>query len=421
MPTTWIESAAKGRNGGPVRAGVWSSVVIGTHPIEAGQKVGLEIACDEVSIGTLPAFWVENRGVNSLWHVPIPPQPVGTRLHYRSVVQKQGAGEVTSPFQDTIVRPNLPDRTESPEIVSLWPEGIVGNRYMTVRVDGRGSTQDIYFPTVGLHSSIRPAEGDLPQSRSHFRGIVGGLALGNRLDWFNERLNWDVFQHYQGATNLLRTEMTWRRGPIRVIITDFAAAGPCQPQTAGGVDSPGQYLKRFRILNSGTEPIDALFGVYVQAEVNGGLGESGLSWEESNGTLLATNRGHGHVNRKLARDATVEFAIALDDRGEVQCEPTGPNEAVLLRQVHLPAGGHVAIDLLVSGAFTGWRGDAGTFQHWLRPALQWFRSTDLDQVEQCTAQEWDAFVEPLPSLNFPKPTYAVSLRRSALAAALHVD
>ena len=40
---------------------------------------------------------------------------------------------------------------------------------MTARVDARGATHDIYFPTVGLHSDVRPAEGELPQSRSHFR------------------------------------------------------------------------------------------------------------------------------------------------------------------------------------------------------------------------------------------------------------
>ena len=62
---------------------------------------------------------------------------------------------------------------------------------MTVRVDARGSTYDLYFPTVGLHSSVRPREGDLPHSRCHFRAIVGGLAVGRRLDWFTERAAWD--------------------------------------------------------------------------------------------------------------------------------------------------------------------------------------------------------------------------------------
>ena len=52
-----------------------------------------------------------------------------------------------------------------------------------------------------------------------------------------------------------------------------------------------------------------------------------------------------------------------------------------MRRVDLPAGGSVSVDLLISGAFTGWRGDPGTFEHWLRPALAWFRSADLDRVE----------------------------------------
>jgi len=421
MVATWIESASRGRHGGPVRAGLWAALVVGTHPVEADQEVWLEIAADDVPLGPLPAYWIENKGVNSFWHVPIPPQGVGARLRYRSGARRGGSGPVFSPFQDVVVRPNLPDRTDAGEPVTVGPEGLVGNRMMTARVDPRGSTYDVYFPTVGLHSDVRPAEGDLPQSRSHFRAIVGGLALGRRLDWFSERLTWDAFQHYQGATNLLATELSWRRGPIRVVGIDFIALGPDLPQTAGGTESPGQYLKRFRIYNDGPVALPAVFGLHVQAEVNGGIGEPGLSWHDGDRTLLATNRGHGHANRKLARDATVEFAVALDGRGDVICEPTGPNEAILMRRLELPPGGFVAVDVLVSGAFTGWRGDPGTFEHWLRPALAWFRAADLDRIERDTAAAWDDFVEPLPTLDFRAPKYGIALRRSALAAALHAD
>jgi GH15 family glucan-1,4-alpha-glucosidase len=421
MVATWIESAAKGRHGGPVRAGMWASVVIGTHPIEANQDVWLELAVDDVELGPLPAYWVENKGVNSLWHVPIPPQGVGVRLRYRSAARSPGTELVCSPAQDTIVRPNLPDRSESSDVVGSGPEGLVGNRMMTVRIDSRGSTYDLYFPTTGMHSDVRPADGDWPQSRAHFRAIVGGLAVGRRLDWFTERLCWEASQHYQGATNLLMTELNWRNGPIRVLMTDFVAMGESLPRTAGGTLSPGQYIKRFRMINEGPEPRRALFGVYIQTEVNGGIGDPGLSWHDGDRTLLATNRGHGHVNRKLARDSTVEFAIALDGRGEVLCEPTGRNEALLLRWLELPVGAPLTVDLLVSGAFTGWRGDPGTFEHWLRPALAWFRGADLDLIEQHTGQEWDTFIAPMPNLHFHKPSYAVNLRRAALAAAIHAD
>ena len=111
MVATWIETAAKGRHGGPVRAGMWSAVVVGTHPIEANQDVWLEISADDLALGPLPAYWLENKGVNSLWHVPIPPQGVGVRLHYRSSSSATRCEPAQSQYQDTIVRPNLPDRT----------------------------------------------------------------------------------------------------------------------------------------------------------------------------------------------------------------------------------------------------------------------------------------------------------------------
>ena len=420
MLATWIEVPAKGRHGGPVRAGMWSTVVVGTHPIAADQEVWLELDADDLTLGPCPAYWIENKGANSLWHVPVPPQAVNVRLRYRSQA-RCGPDAAASTPQDSIVRPNIPEVATAAEAIQPTPEGLVGNRMMTARVDPRGATLDVFFPTVGLHSDVRPAAGELATSRSHFRGIMAGLAIERRLDWFGERLAWGAFQHYQGATNLLMTELNWRNGPIRVIQTDFAAQGDSLPRTADGKLSPGQYLKRFRIVNDGPAAFEAIFGVYIQAEVNGGIGEPGLSWRDEDRTVLAINRGHGHTNRKLARDSTVEFAIALDDRGDVQCEPTGPNEAILLRKLTLPPGTTTPVDLLISGAFTGWRGDSGTFEHWLRPALAWFRSTDLDLVEQAAAQGWDDFVEPIPSLHFPKPNYAVGLRRSALALALHAD
>ncbi|MDE2506007.1 MAG: glycosyl hydrolase [Planctomycetota bacterium] len=421
MVSTWIESSAKGRLGGPVRAGMWSAVVVGTHPIEANQEVWLELTADDKPVGSLPGYWLENKGVNSLWHVPIPPQGVGARLHYRPVARRNGNETVRGEYHDTVVRPNLPDRTETPEVVSLDPEGLTGNRQMTVRVDARGSTYDVYFPSAGLHGDVRPAEGDLTRSRAHFHVIAGGLAVGRRLDWFSERQSWDAFQHYQGATNLLTTELTWRHGPVRVIACDFVAMGSLLPKTAGGVESPGQYLKRYRITNGGEVDREAVFGLYVRAAVNGGVGEAGLSWHDGERALLAFNRGHAHANRKLARDATVEFAVALDAQGDVDCETTGVDQAILIRKLRLPAGQTVTLDVLVSGAYTGWRGDLGTFEHWLRPALKWFRSIDLDEVEQTTAQEWDAYIEPVPNPQFPKPSYAVTLRRSSLALALHAD
>ena len=71
MVATWIESGAKGRHGGPVRAGMWAALVVGTHPVETDQEVWLELSADDVSLGRLPCFWLENKGVNSFWHARI--------------------------------------------------------------------------------------------------------------------------------------------------------------------------------------------------------------------------------------------------------------------------------------------------------------------------------------------------------------
>src|SRR5262249_29251428 len=162
-------------------------------------------------------------------------------------------------YQDTIVRPNLPDMTGGSEALISGAEALVGNQLMTVRIDPRGSTYDVYFPTVGLRSSVRPREGDLPHSRCHFRAIMGGLSGGRRLDWFTEQAAWVPYQQYLGVTNLLTTKLSWRRGPINVMITDIAVIGDCLPTNAGHETAPGQYIKRFSIKNEGTEECRAVF------------------------------------------------------------------------------------------------------------------------------------------------------------------
>jgi GH15 family glucan-1,4-alpha-glucosidase len=42
-------------------------------------------------------------------------------------------------------------------------------------------------------------------------------------------------------------------------------------------------------------------------------------------------------------------------------------------------------------------------------------------VEQVSAQEWDAFTESAPNIRYPRASYAVNMRRSMLALALHAD
>ena len=123
MVATWIEQAAKGRHGGPVRAGMWSSVVVGTHPIEANQDVWLEISVDDVA--ARPAARVLDReqgGQQPLARADS--APGGRRPAPLSLGGAEpGVGAGLQPAQDTIVRPNLPDRSESSEIVGPESRG----------------------------------------------------------------------------------------------------------------------------------------------------------------------------------------------------------------------------------------------------------------------------------------------------------
>jgi hypothetical protein len=214
--------------------------------------------------------------------VPIPPQAVGTRIRFRAGARRTPDPPAFSPYQEISVRPNLPRRQQQSTAGVTEPEALVGNRRMTVKVDARGSTFDVFFPTVGMHTDVRPAEGEVAQSRSNFRAIVGGLAIDRRLDWFDERAAWQASQQYRGQTNILTTDLSWRHGAVRVLATDFVACGRNLPRTAGGTVSPGQYFKRFHIKNESETARRALFGLYVHAEVNGGVGEatSTVSWPE---------------------------------------------------------------------------------------------------------------------------------------------
>ena len=105
MLATWIETAAKGRLGGPVRAGMWSTAVIGTHPVQDNQRSGWNLAADDLSSGLLPAYWIENKGGNSLWHAPIPLRGSA----FGSIIARSSNPPRRlfrpEPYQDTIVRP----------------------------------------------------------------------------------------------------------------------------------------------------------------------------------------------------------------------------------------------------------------------------------------------------------------------------
>ncbi|MFM7594368.1 MAG: glycosyl hydrolase, partial [Isosphaeraceae bacterium] len=118
MHTTWIESPIQGRHGGPIRAGQWSFVVIGTHPVQVGQTVDLELVVNEQPYGTLPAYWLENKSGNSYWHVPVPPIGINSRIRYMAVTRDENREIISQTHMlHAIVRPNPPRNMEFTQVV----------------------------------------------------------------------------------------------------------------------------------------------------------------------------------------------------------------------------------------------------------------------------------------------------------------
>ena len=423
MLATWIEAAAKGRHGGRSGRGCGRRSSSARTRSRPTRRSGSNSRPTTSPLGPLPAFWIENKGVNSLWHVPIP--PAGGRRPAPLPGRRPGPGRAglqPVPGHDRPAQPARPDR-------------VARDRRRRARGarrqpddDGPGRRRgarpyDVYFPTVGLHSDVRPAEGDLPQSRSHFRAIVGGLAIGRRLDWFTERLGLGGLPALPGGHEPPddRADLAERADPRAGRPTSSRWATAC-PGPPAGPSRPASTSSGSGSSTTGPKPTAAVFGVYVQAEVNGGIGEPGLSWHDGDRTLLAINRGHGHVNRKLARDATVEFAVALDGRGEVQCEPTGAQRGDPAPQAR-PARRRARSRSTCSSAGpspAGGATPAPSSTGSARPGLVPLGRPRRGRAGHGAASGTPSS-SPCPSPHFPKPTYAVSLRRSALAAALHAD
>jgi glucoamylase len=421
MHTTWIESPIQGRHGGPIRAGQWSFVVIGTHPVQVGQSVDLELIVNDQSYGSLPAYWLENKSGNSYWHVPVPPLGINSRIQYKAVSRTAEQDVISQThILHAIVRPNSPRNLEQSPIVQQVPEALIGNRRTTARIDSRSVTHDIYFPSAALHSNVRPSEGDSPQSRTHFRAIAAGIAETGQIDWMGDPV-WESRQSYEPGSAILKTVMSHREGLLRVFVTDLAVMAEPWPDSPTGPLVPSLYFKRYELRNDADHDRTFIFGLYVHAETNGGIGEPVLSWLDDDQALLASNAGHGHSNRKLARDCTVSFIVALDDLAETVCEPVGPMSTILTRQVLVPARSSNKVDVLIAGSFSNQQADNTNYAELLKPALDWFRQVDRDQMEHATLKAWQCLLANQAKLTAPGSKYDEILIRSSVAALLHCD
>ena len=106
MLATWIETAAKGRLGGPVRAGMWSTAVIGTHPIQDNQRVWVELSADELVSGLAAGLLDREQGRQQPLDCADSAAGRGGSAALSLDRRTPPSGETAeSTYQDTIVRP----------------------------------------------------------------------------------------------------------------------------------------------------------------------------------------------------------------------------------------------------------------------------------------------------------------------------
>ena len=262
MQSTWIESGRQGAGGrtGPGRD------VVGRgdrHPPRSrrASSSGLRSRPTTSPSAGFPAYWTENRGVNSHWHVPIPPQAVGATAPLSERAHRtQGDGEAVysphpehdRPAQPARAGPSRPRSSRSaPRRLDRQPDDDRPGRRP-------GVDPGHLFPhgRASIPTSV-PAQGDLPQGRSHFRAIVGGLAIRRPPRLVHRAARLAGLPALPGGDQppRHRTDLASRSGP-GLLMTDLVAMGDCLPRTDGGTASPGQYLKRFRVVNDGPDDLD---------------------------------------------------------------------------------------------------------------------------------------------------------------------
>ena len=247
MVSTWIrrrEGPAAGPGGDVV------AVVVGTHPIEAGQDVWLEVTADDVPLGPVARLLAREQGGQQPLACADPApggSASGSTTDRRRSMPRVGAGDQPVPGHDRPAEPARPRRVAEIVAVESRGPGRQPDDDRPGRSPGGRPTTSTSRPSACTPTSA-PPDGDWPQSRSHFRAdrrrpggrpaarlvhraaLLGGVpALPGGDEPPDDRA--DLAERADpGPGHRLR-----RDGRLR-----------CPGRPAGPL-SPGQYIKRFRI------------------------------------------------------------------------------------------------------------------------------------------------------------------------------
>ncbi len=295
-------------------------------------------------------------------------------------------------------------------------EGITGNNYAFAQFDARGSLFDFMVP-LGIWSGIKVdgsvgAEG----AQVNIYKSVAGLKVGSAYYWLNDPTWWDYSQSYVDDTVTLVFTATHKTLPLQVVKTAFIPKNITFPNDTGNNPIRGLLIQRYAVKNTGASSLNVTFLYYQDMNINGADAQDSVSYNATDDVLFFHDPGDANTGRTR----TLDFGLALRGSSSGYKTYRETDAAYLAKDLTIAAGGSQGVDLLLVGAHTPSTG-ANLYTSHIKPAVDWFRSANLDSVRSTTESFWTTLLSNATTFESPDATYNRLYKRSLLTAYLYFD
>jgi len=289
-------------------------------------------------------------------------------------------------------------------------EGITGNNYSFAQFDARGSLFDFMAP-LGIWSGIKPTGNQINLYKS-----TAGVKIGSTYSWLNDGASWTYSQSYITDTATLKTVATHTSQPVRVTAYAFSPKNIAYPNDTSGNPIRGLLIQRFIVENTGASPLNLTFLYYQDMNINGADAQDSVSYNATDDILFFHDPGDASTGRTRTLDFGLAFKAASTGRKTYQIT----DAAYLAKDLTIAAGGSQGVDLLLVGA-TRPAVNQNLYASHIKPAVDWFRSANLDNVRSTTESYWTNLLANATTFESPDATYNSVYKRSLLTAYLYFD
>lgn len=289
-------------------------------------------------------------------------------------------------------------------------EGITGNNYSFAQFDARGSLFDFMAP-LGIWSGMKPTGNQL-----NIYKAGPGLKIGAAYYWLNDPNWWTYAQSYVPDTVTLVFTATHKTLPLQVVNTAFIPKNIVFPVSTDNEPIRGLLIQRFSIRNTGTSNQNATFIYFLDMNINGTDAQDSVSYNATDDILFYHDPGDASSGRTRTMDFGLAFKASSTGHKTYQIT----DAAYLAKDLSIAAGGRASVDVLLVGA-TKPTVNHNLYTSHIKPAMDWFRSANLDSVQSTTESYWTNLLANATTFESPDATYNTVYKRSLLIASLYFD